>query len=166
MNRLEEQLSTVQVLAREIHNLARDSGMTPHEVMVALKVVLRDLVDKSRAPRESLRQMQSLLTEIEQERWPAVPAELDLLRVVAEITEGRDRVFQVTLRKLAAVCEANGLFGLLPSLAQSGMEDLWRKQLTEAFTHQRWTLRGRGGKTWRIRCPQGGNFWVEPSSSR
>jgi hypothetical protein len=95
-----------------------------------------------------------------------LPQNIDFLRVMAEITEGRRSVFQISLKAFARVCTTNGLFTHLPPYEITRMEHLWRDELRSAFCGPRWTLNaGKPGgrpRAWRVRCPQDGNFWVEP----
>lgn len=95
-----------------------------------------------------------------------LPERLDLLRVMAQITEGKRSVFQITIKSFARICAANGLFTHLPPYESTQMEHLWRDELKSAFCGPRWTLKGPAARTWRVRCPQDGNFWIEPCSAR
>ena len=98
-----------------------------------------------------------------------LPGHIDLLRVMAEITEGRRSVFQITLKTFARICTINGLFKHLPPYEITSMEHLWRDELKSAFCGPRWTFKGAkpgSPRAWRVRCPQDGNFWVEPCRPR
>lgn len=82
--------------------------------------------------------------------------------VIRRIVAGRTAVLQITPAKLAQICQLHGLLGDLPPTS-SGMDRLWRDRLLEALGGRVWSIDGR---RWRVRCPWGGNFRIEPAKPR
>lgn len=78
--------------------------------------------------------------------------------VIHEIVKGRDSAVQIPLATLAGICVRHGLFRDLPALESCGMEQLWRDRLTARLCRL-WCVLGRH---WRVSCPWGGNFRLEP----
>jgi hypothetical protein len=78
--------------------------------------------------------------------------------VISEITRDRSVALQISLAKLAEICVLHGLFGDLPPLASGGLEKLWRDRITQTLGAT-WTIKGR---SWRVSCPWGGNYRLEP----
>lgn len=83
--------------------------------------------------------------------------------VVRQITEGRDAILQIGLEKLAEISARHGLATDLPPVGTSGMEQLWRDRLLRELGGRNWKV---GGRLWRVRCPWGGNFRLEPVRGR
>lgn len=83
--------------------------------------------------------------------------------VVQQIAKGRDAVIQIGLSKLAEIAALHGLANDLPPVATSGMEQLWRERLLRELGGRTWKV---GGRLWRVRCPWGGNFRLEPVTRR
>lgn len=78
--------------------------------------------------------------------------------VLGEILTGRDQVLQITVEKLASICDRHGLASDLPPVS-CGLEQVWRARLSRAMGGTVWSIKGR---RWRVRCPHGENFRMEP----
>jgi hypothetical protein len=82
--------------------------------------------------------------------------------VLGVIVKNRDQALQISIEKLVEICGHHGLATDLPPLS-SGLDQVWRTRLRRVLGGCLWSVDGR---RWRVRCPRGGNFWIEPVRRR